>query len=121
MLFVADERSLEALTAADFRDVLGTRFLLTASPPDGGPRVSFQAELANVTEDANGNPEASRAPFSLLFHGPLDPVLPQGIYRLEQERFGAIELFIVPIGPAEPAGSAEPAKALAMRYEAVFS
>ena len=114
MMLVTNERSLEALTAADFRDVLGTRFLLTASPPDGDTPVTFQAELVNVTEHPNGNPDVSRAPFSLLFHGPLQPVLPQGIYRLEQERFGAVELFIVPVGPAGPA------EAPAMRYEVVF-
>ena len=58
-----------------------------------------------------------RAPFSVLFHGPLEPVMPQGIYQLEHEHFGTLELFVVPIGPNEVAPRETPT---AMRYEAVF-
>jgi hypothetical protein len=95
-------RSLDELTADDFLAVKGERFGLTTA--------GFNLELAEVTHGAGGSPRGSRAPFSVLFHGPLQPVLPQAIYRLENERLGAIELFIVPIGPEQ--GS--------MRYEAVF-
>ena len=49
--------------------------------------------------------------FSILFRGPLDPIFGQGLYRLEHDRLGAFDLFIVPIG-REPDG---------MRYEAVFN
>jgi hypothetical protein len=53
----------------------------------------------------------------VLFNGPLEPVLPQGIYRLEHEQFGSVELFLVPVGPQ----TASPGKApTAMGYEAVF-
>ena len=57
-----------------------------------------------------------REAFSLLFHDQEavdDSYLPQGIYPLEHEELGRLDIFIVPIGPdAEKAG---------MRYEAVFS
>jgi hypothetical protein len=53
-----------------------------------------------------------------VFRGPLEPILPQGIYRLEHEHLGALELFIVPIGPNKNANSAE--GPTAMLYEAVF-
>ena len=43
--------------------------------------------------------------------------MPQGVYRLEHERFGALELLIVPVGPDVPAPDEAPT---AMRYEAVF-
>jgi hypothetical protein len=49
--------------------------------------------------------------FSLVFHGPLDALLPQRIYRLENERMGVVELFIVPIGQ----------NADGYAYEAVFN
>lgn len=110
-------RSLQALTAEDFRPHRGTTFRLTGGSYDGGSPVSFDAELAEVTEHG-GAPGRFRAPFAVLFHGPLQPVLPQGIYRVEHEQLGALELFIVPVGPDEPA---DPGQApTAMRYEAVF-
>jgi hypothetical protein len=43
--------------------------------------------------------------------------MPQSIYRLENEQLGALELFIVPIGPAPAAAGQAPT---AMRYEVVF-
>ena len=106
---MADGRSLETLTAEDFRDVKGSRFQLTR-----GRHVAFEVELTDVTQAA-GPAGTFRAPFTVLFHGPVEPVLPQGIYRLEHDKLGVLDLFIVPIGPAEP--GTRPA---AMRYEAVF-
>jgi len=49
--------------------------------------------------------------FSVVFHGPLDTLLPQRMYRMENERMGVIELFIVPIGQ----------NADGYAYEAVFN
>jgi hypothetical protein len=108
-------RSLETLTASDFLDVKGDRFELT----EPWHQTAFQLELCEVTEVAQRNPGQLRQPFSVLFHGPLEPVLPQAIYRLEHDRLGVLELFIVPIGPDEPSGPETPSAA--MRYEAVFS
>lgn len=116
MLSVTNDHSLETLTAEDFRDHLGTQFKLTGQPQEDGSAVSVEAELADVSESPPGRPGASRTPFSVLFHGPLEPVLPQGIYRLEGEHFGSVELFIVPVGPQ----AAPPGEAPAMGYEAVF-
>lgn len=112
-------RALETLTADDFRDLKGSRFQLTTGLPTTGRHVAFQVELADVTQSAVGPTGAFRAPFAVLFHDPLEPVLPQGIYRLEHEQLGVLELFIVPIGPDEPS---EPGRQpTAMRYEAVFA
>jgi hypothetical protein len=114
---VTTGRSLETLTAEDFRGHHGTRFKLTGQSPEGGSAVSVEAELADVSEHPPGPPGTSRTPFSVLFNGPLEPVLPQGIYRLEHEQFGSVELFLVPVGPQ----TASPGKApTAMGYEAVF-
>ena len=54
---------------------------------------------------ALGAPAVARAPFSLLFDGPEG--LQQGIAALEHPALGAVQLFLVPIGPG--------------RYEAVFT
>ena len=78
----------------------------------------MEVELADVTEYPVGASGAFRTPFSVLFHGPLEPVIPQGIYRLEHEKLGTLEFFIVPVGPTGTVGSA--AADPAMRYEAVF-
>ena len=111
-------RSLDTLTAEDFRPHQGTRFRLTAWPQPGVSPVWADTELAEVTEHAASPPGRFRTPFAVLFHGPLQPVLPQGIYRVEHEKLGTLELFIVPVGPNEPA---DPGQAsTAMRYEAVF-
>ena len=106
-------RSLESLTAADFRDVKGSKFRLAAGLPEPGATANLEVELADVTEVAGLAP-TFRAPFSVLFHGPVEPVLRQAIYRLEHDQFGAVDLFLVPIGPELSAGQA------VMRYEAVF-
>ena len=111
-----NSRSLQTLAADDFRDFIGTAFQLAAGPPESGLPAAIGLELAEVTGfAANAAPGAARAPFSLLFHGPLQPVMPQGIYRLEHARFGEFEPFIVPVGPAV-SGQAP----VAMRYEVVF-
>ncbi len=109
---MSTDRALETLTAEDFRGQQGTRFLLT-----DGAGVSYPAELAAVTESAAGAAGASRTPFSVLFQGPLTPVLPQGIYRIEHDQLGSLELFIVPVGPVPPSPGQAPAT---MGYEAVF-
>lgn len=111
---MTSSRSLEELTAADFRDVKGTRFKLTTESREPGSPVSLEFELADVTEAGANLPAPFRRPFSVLFHGPIEPILPQAIYRLEHDRFGAVDLFLVPVGP-DP--SAVPT---VMRYEAVF-
>jgi hypothetical protein len=97
---VADD--LVSLTAEDFRPHLGTRFAMP-----GGP---FESELIEVDDLGAARAGGLRAPFSVVFRGPLEPFLPQGIHRLEHEALGALDLFLVPVGPDE-AG---------MRYEAVF-
>ena len=73
---------------------------------------TLELELVSVTpgpvppEGARGG----RVPFSIVFRGALEPVLPQRTYRFEHDELGSFELFIVPIGPDE-AG---------MQYQAVF-
>ncbi|MGN6255745.1 MAG: DUF6916 family protein [Solirubrobacterales bacterium] len=46
-------------------------------------------------------PHAPCAAFSLLFHGPADPLLPQATYRFEHDSLGVMGIFIVPLGRDE--------------------
>jgi hypothetical protein len=66
--------------------------------------------------ELGGRPEEEpaghrRRPFSIVFRGPGDVLLPQRIYRMEHARIGSFELFLVPIGPDEEG----------LRYEAIFT
>jgi hypothetical protein len=117
MTAVSTGPSLDTLTAGDFRPHHGTQFRLTGGSFDDGGPVSLDAELVEITEHS-GASGSFRVPFTVLFHGPLRPVMAQGICRVEHEELGTLELFIVPVGPDEPA---DPGQAsTAMRYEAVF-
>jgi hypothetical protein len=91
---------LERLTFQNFAPAIGQRFALT-----GGDAPSLDLELLEASPQ---NPEApaadaagKRAPFSLLFRGPSDPVLPQHIYKLEHNTLGVLEIFLVPVGTDE--------------------
>jgi hypothetical protein len=73
---------------------------------------TLDLEFVSVTPGAV-SPNAARGrrvPFSIVFRGPLEPLLPQRVYCFEHDELGTFELFVVPIGPDE-AG---------MQYEAVF-
>jgi hypothetical protein len=97
---------LDRFTTEHFEPHCGTAFRIDFT--DHAP-----VELVLAQVDAFGGPATSegRQPFSLLFHGPLTPVLPQRIYPLQHAELGVLEIFIVPLGPDD----------VGMRYEAVFS
>ena len=97
---------LQELTASHFQALVGARFTLT--PPEGTP---FEAELSDVVLlEVHDGPRPQ--PFSAVFVDPRKTVvLPQQIFRVEHETLGALDLFLVPVGP-DPKG---------MRYEAVFN
>ena len=97
---MADE--LASLTAEDFRAYLGARFAMPSGP--------FEVELIEVSDPGTTGVTGLRAPFSIVFRGPLQPVLSQGIRHIEHNGLGELALFLVPIGPDETG----------MRYEAVF-
>ena len=101
---------LETFTLATFQPLVGERFQIAA---DQSP---IDVVLAEANAPAAGGELESesgrvRAPFSIVFRGPLEPILPQRIYRFRHDALGSFELFIVPIGPDDDA----------MQYEAVFA
>lgn len=101
---------LDRLTATDFAPAVGDKFALEA-----GDSGRFELELLEARlhdpDAAAEQPDGGRAPFTLTFRGPADPVLPQRIYRLEHGSLEPMEIFIVPIGRDETGTS----------YEAVFA
>lgn len=99
---------LERLQAATFEPLVGDA--VRVCPGDGEP---LSMEIARV-QGLGGESGDRRQPFSLLFRGPAEPVLPQAIYRIEHPRLGELDLFLVPIGP-EPDGDAR------ILYEAIFN
>ena len=96
---------LQDLTPASFEAHLGTPFRIHY-----GGESPLEAVLYEVKRH-EPHPGPRSEPFSALFRGALRPILPQGIYRVEYEAMGTLEIFLVPIGP----------DAQGMRYEAVFN
>lgn len=102
---------LDTLTPASFAEHVGSCFHLHLEGQE-----PLELELFEVSRyEENPDFAARKEPFSLLFLGPLRPVLPQAIYPLEHPALGRIEIFLVPIGP-DPRG-----KQSGMRYEAAFN
>ena len=96
---------LQDLTPSSFEEHLGSRFRLPLETGD-----ALEVELAQVAL-LEAHPGPRQQPFSVFLRGPRRPVLPQRIYRLEHDRLGVLEIFLVPVGPD---GSG-------MLYEAVFN
>ena len=92
------------LTLETFSPFLGETF--TVGEESGGAVELNLAEAASV----NLGPQAPGSAFSLLFHGPADPLLPQATYHFQHGSLGAMEIFIVPLGRDEHSAV----------YEAVF-
>ena len=75
-----------------------------------GDRIEFSLAEVNPLPRS---PHAPRSePFSLIFLGPPNPILPQATYRLTHDQLGELDIFIVPVGP-DPQGR--------IQYEAVFN
>ena len=85
------------ITIDQFRGLEGETFLV-----DIGEEETLEVMLDEVTDDAdllgqNAVKYLPRTPFTLIFRGPREPVLPQGIYILSHSSIGQIKHLIVPI------------------------
>lgn len=97
---------LDKLKSSDFVPRLYEKFLLHF-----GEETPREAELLQVTELGAAPPDGKRRPFSIILRGPRDRRLPQMIYKLEHEKLGAFEIFLVPVAVDEQG----------YHYEAVFN
>lgn len=93
------------LTLQDFSALRGGHFELNVG--DQGLLALSLVETHALTS----NPSAVRAPFSLVFEGPAQPLLAQATYGMTHPSLGALDIFLVPVARS-PAG---------IRYEAVFN
>lgn len=93
----------EFFTMDTFSGHVGTRFLMHY-----GDSRTAELELISVS-DVGSSPRQIQ--FSLEFQGPGDAPIAQGIYRIEHNTLGALELFLVPIGRNQTG----------VRYEAIFN
>jgi hypothetical protein len=96
---------LEDFTVTTFAERLGETF----GVGDGSDAVEMR--LVEAASSGSTSSEEGRKPFSIVFLGPLEPLLPQRIYRFEHSELGTFEIFIVPIGR----------DADGVRYEAIFT
>jgi hypothetical protein len=103
---------LDKLTSADFTPYVHQLFRIRLEDD-----ATLDVELVSVQElgDEEGSSyqrdPTRRRPFSLIFRGPRAPSLPQRIYHVEHDQVGALDIFLVPIGPGEGG----------MDYEAIFT
>jgi hypothetical protein len=97
---------LDKLTIQNFQDHLNEEVKVLA----GAQTFDFElVEAAEMTSAAVG--ASGRGPFSVIFRGPEEPILPQAIYRVSHKKLGELDLFLVPLGPDREG----------VRYEAVFT
>lgn len=98
---------LDKLHRSDYLPYLHDRFVVRL---DGIEPVDL--ELVEVRELGLARSPELRAPFSLLFLGPVSQqYLPQSIYHLEHAYLGVLDIFIVPLGLDQRR----------MQYQAIFN
>ncbi|HLX68302.1 MAG TPA: hypothetical protein VKV04_01625 [Verrucomicrobiae bacterium] len=111
--FRSRQLPLEDISFPDFLANVNTRFAILSQS-----RPAAELWLAQVKRlDAPGLAVASFSGehsenFSLLFAGEQRAALLSDIYDFEHERIGRFQMFIAPVGPAEPG---------ACYYEAIFN
>jgi hypothetical protein len=94
---------VKLLVVEDFEGRVGETFVVKRGAEE------FPLRLHRVERRGQARP-GGRQPFSLRFHGPQTPLLPQATYALEHPDFDRLDVFIVPIGQ----------DAQRVEYEAVF-
>ena len=97
---------LEKLTASDFSPLLEQKFQIKLAG-----NTTLVVQLTEVTISKNIDERNGRQSFSIVFRGPRDLEMTQGMYPVSHEKLGEFNLFMVPIGPDEKG----------LCYEAVFN
>lgn len=95
---------LDVLTVDDFAAHSGAVFRL-------GTDTHALRLLSATAQGRAAQAPGGRAGFSLLFDGPLDAPLVQGVHCVVHPTQGPLDIFLVPVG----------ASATGLQYEAVFN
>lgn len=91
----------DTLSCQDFSPLVGESFLVK---PESAPPLSLALIEATVLrpqpvpDPRLGLTLAARAPFSIVFRGPADSCLEQGLSRVQHRELGTFDLFLAPIG-----------------------
>lgn len=101
---------LDALTCQDFSPLVGESFLVK---PESAPPLSLTLiEAKRLRPQLVPVPGlAARTPFSVVFRGPVDSRLEQGLSQVQHPTLGILDLFLAPIGPQTDVA----------HFEAIFS
>ena len=101
---------LETFTVTTFSPHLGKTFRISM---DSSQALDLELiEATDLSTRYTSEPVEGRGrPFSIVFRGPGDILLPQAIYQIAHDQIGTFDLFIVPIGRDKDG----------LRYEAVFN
>lgn len=94
---------LETLHLDSFSEHVNSKFRINTDDTN-----VVEIELIEAA-DEESTPRQER--FSLIFRGPLQPFLLQGTYRIEHDKLGTLDLFLVPIAKEEDG----------FHYQAVFN
>lgn len=97
---------LDKLKQSDFSPHLDQTFVLGGAGGDIPLRLIEASPLGPASDDPQ------RAAFSLVFSGPSERPLSQGMFEIRHPQLGTLPLFLVPVGP-DPDGC--------LRYEAIFN
>ena len=97
---------LDRLTVDDFAAYSGAEFRLGADEQALHLRLLSATALGRAAQTHD-----ARAGFSLLFAGPLEAPLAQGVHRVVHPTQGPLNIFLVPVG----------ASTTGLQYEAVFN
>jgi hypothetical protein len=100
---------LESFTVETFSGHVGETFRI--HPDISNPLDVELISATSLGEESESAGSDRRQPFSIVFRGPRNLLLPQRIYRMAHAEIGSFELFLVPIGPDEKG----------LQYEAVFN
>jgi hypothetical protein len=90
-----------------FATRLDTPFWVRRGRANPDEDLAVELRLIEAADKSNHRQEM----FSIVFQGPDQTFLPQGLYSMEHDKVGAFELFIVPIGHDQNG----------YHYEAVFN
>jgi hypothetical protein len=102
---------LGELTLDHFAGHVGEAFTVGPVFDPQGEQLTLEVHLREAVALGPVPEEGRRAPFSLIFTGPIELMLSQGIHRLDHAEMGMFEPFLVPVQPQD--GQA--------RYQAVFT
>ena len=90
----AADRAPDPMSAAGQIDLAAFAAQLDTTFRVGGDADLIPLRLAEVVD---GRLAGGLQRFSLLFHGPPDRMLPQGMYSFHHDALGELVLFIVPV------------------------